>query len=93
MNLFVNNYLKYINFFVEILGASCVFLDEKIETVNVGSISCPMEEKHFIEWVYLQPSPGGHKKSFKPGNQPLLSFSILDDILIAVYAYCNYHGL
>jgi len=61
--------------------------------VQIGSAPHPMEEDHRIDFVYLETERGGQRKSLKPGDSPNLSFSLIDDKLIAAYAYCNLHGL
>ena len=62
-------------------------------TVNVGSVNHPMLPEHFIEWVYVQTENGGQRKALKPGDDPNVTFSLGDDKAVAVYAYCNLHGL
>lgn len=61
--------------------------------VNIGSVAHPMVEEHFIEWVYVQTERGGARKSLKPGEAPEVSFAMGGEKPIAVYAYCNLHGL
>ena len=61
--------------------------------VNVGSVDHPMLPEHFIEWVYVQTENGGQRKVLKPGDEPHVTFSLGDDKAVAVYAYCNLHGL
>ena len=61
--------------------------------VNVGSVDQPMLPEHFIEWVYVQTENGGQRKVLKPGDEPHVTFSLGDDKAVAVYAYCNLHGL
>mgnify|MGYP005613151885 CR=1 FL=1 len=62
--------------------------------VNVGSVNHPMAEEHFIEWVYVETEKGGQRKHLKPGEDPNVSFKIDEkDKAVAVYAYCNLHGL
>ncbi len=62
-------------------------------TVNVGSIDHPMLEEHRIEWIYLQTENGGMRKALKAGDAPSATFCVGDDKPVAVYAYCNIHGL
>lgn len=62
-------------------------------TVKVGSVPHPMLEEHYIMWVYLQSEKGGQRKCLKPGDEPVVSFKVIDDKPIAVYEYCNLHGL
>lgn len=62
--------------------------------VNVGEIDHPMIPEHYIEWVAIQTKNGNQRKALKPGDKPTVSFKIFDgDEVIAVYAYCNLHGL
>ena len=62
-------------------------------TVAVGSVPHPMEEAHNISFVYVETECGGQRKFLKVGEEPKLSFAFADDKPIAVYAYCNLHGL
>lgn len=62
-------------------------------SVRVGAVDHPMVAEHYIEWVYLQTEKGGQRKAFKPGDAPVAEFSLVDDKAVAVYAYCNLHGL
>jgi superoxide reductase len=64
-----------------------------IVTVNVGSVPHPMTEEHHIEFIYLQTENGGQRKCIKIGSEPQTKFSIVDDNLVCVFAYCNLHGL
>ena len=59
----------------------------------VGAVNHPMAPEHFIEWVYVQTENGGQRKALKPGDDPNVTFSLGDDKAVAVYAYCNLHGL
>ena len=62
--------------------------------VSVGSVAHPMQDEHYIEWVILQAKSGNQRKFLNPGDEPKVSFDISDgDEVIAVYAYCNLHGL
>ena len=70
-----------------------VTLTDGAVSVNVGSVDHPMVPEHYIEWVYLQPENGGQRKALKPGDAPNVSFCLGGDKAVAVYAYCNLHGL
>ena len=61
--------------------------------VSVGSVEHPMAAEHSIEWVYLQTDKGGQRKALKPGEAPKVSFLLDGEKPLAVYAYCNLHGL
>ncbi len=63
-------------------------------TVSIGSVSHPMTQEHYIEWVSLQTKYGNQRKALSPGAEPKVCFSICDgDEVEAVYAYCNLHSL
>ena len=61
--------------------------------VQVGSVPHPMTEEHHITFVYIETEQGGQRKALKSGMEPKLEFSLVADKPIAVYAYCNLHGL
>ena len=61
--------------------------------VIVGSVLHPMTEEHSITWVYLETDRGGQRKNLTPGEEPKVTFALADEKPIAVYAYCNLHGL
>jgi superoxide reductase len=62
-------------------------------SVQVGSVAHPMEAEHHIAFIYVETERGGQRKSLNAGEEPKLSFSFLNDKPLAVYAYCNLHGL
>lgn len=68
-------------------------LENGVLTVNVGSVDHPMTEEHLIEWVYVQTDRGGQRKVLNAGDAPKLTFVFTDEKPVAVYAYCNLHGL
>lgn len=70
---------------VEVLG-------NKVKVV-VGSVIHPMAEEHSILWIYLETDKGGHRKDLKPGEAPEAVFALEGEKPVAVYAYCNLHGL
>jgi superoxide reductase len=61
--------------------------------VEVGEVIHPMTEAHYIQWIYVQTANGGQFKYLQPGDAPICDFSFVDDEVIAVYEYCNLHGL
>ena len=67
--------------------------EEGLLKVTVGSVAHPMTEEHSILWVYLQTCRGGQRKCLNPGDDPTVTFALYDEKPIAVYAYCNLHGL
>ena len=70
-----------------------VKIDGNIVNVSVGSVEHPMAEEHNIAWVYLQTNQGGQRKNLEVGKAPIVKFALADEKPIAVYAYCNLHGL
>ena len=70
-----------------------VSVDGNIVKVQVGEVAHPMEEKHYIMWIYLLTKKGCQRKNLEPGEEPKAVFTLEDDELIAVYEYCNLHGL
>ena len=62
-------------------------------SVEIGSAAHPMLEEHHIVFVYVETQRGGQRKALKPGEAPALTFTFADDKPVAVYAYCNLHGL
>lgn len=64
-----------------------------IVKVEVGSVLHPMIEKHYIEWIFLKTENGGQRKLLTPADEPKAEFCVCNDKPVAVYAYCNLHGL
>lgn len=63
-------------------------------TVTIGAKEHPMVEVHHIEWIAIETAKGAQRKVLKPGEKPCAKFLLTeDDSLVAVYAYCNLHGL
>ena len=68
--------------------------NDDMVTVTVGEVEHPMLEEHSIQWIALETANGCQIKHLKPGEKPTASFAILDDDeVVAVYEYCNLHGL
>ena len=70
-----------------------VSVNDGVVEVSVGSVAHPMTEEHSILWVYLQTCRGGQRKCLRPGDAPVVRFALADETPVAVYAYCNLHGL
>ena len=70
-----------------------VKLGDGVVEVNVGSVDHPMAPEHFIEWVYVETENGGYRKELRPDSAPHVEFELGEDKPVAVYAYCNLHGL
>lgn len=61
-------------------------------TVKVGSVTHPMEEKHYIEFIELMADGKVYRKFLKPGETPEATFEITA-AKISAREYCNLHGL
>ena len=62
--------------------------------VHVGSVTHPMTEEHFIQWITLETNRGVQRKALSAGEAPEAVFALADgEQAVAAYAYCNLHGL
>lgn len=63
-------------------------------SVVIGSVVHPMTDAHSIQWIALETKKGFQMAHLKPEDQPTALF-LLDesDTAVAVYEYCNLHGL
>ncbi|HAQ40832.1 MAG TPA: desulfoferrodoxin [Clostridiales bacterium] len=63
-------------------------------TVKIGSVTHPMAEEHYIEWIYLETKEGVQRKCLKPGDEPKAVFVLNEgDKVVSAYEHCNLHGL
>lgn len=63
-------------------------------TVSVGEVLHPMINEHYIQFVYVQTERGGLRVDLHPAETPVVEFKLTEnDKLVAVYEYCNLHGL
>lgn len=60
--------------------------------VKVGSVTHPMEEKHYIQWIEIIDGETSCKHFLKPGESPEKFFSCASENVEA-REYCNLHGL
>ena len=70
-----------------------VSVENGVVSVAVGSVAHPMVPEHLIQWVYLETDKGGQRKVLAAGDAPTVTFLLGDEKPVAVYAYCNLHGL
>ncbi len=70
-----------------------VKIDGDMVCVFVGSVTHPMEEKHYIEFIEIETKKGSQRKYLKPGDKPEAVFKLVDDEFVNAYAYCNLHGM
>ena len=60
--------------------------------VKVGSVTHPMEEKHYIQWIEIIDGETSCRHFLKPGESPEKFFSCVSENIQA-REYCNLHGL
>lgn len=71
-----------------------VKIKDNILTATVGEVAHPMVPEHYIQWICLVTDQGVQRKVLKPETEPVASFALLDgEKPLAVYEYCNLHGL
>ncbi len=70
-----------------------VTVDGDKVSVVIGSVEHPMVPEHFIQWICLQTDKGIQIKYLTPEDEPKAVFKLADESLVAVYEYCNIHGL
>lgn len=68
---------------------------EKIDggvKVLVGSVSHPMEDKHYIQWIEIIADGKAYRQFLNPGDAPEATFNV-EAADITAREYCNLHGL
>ncbi|MHC4622977.1 MAG: desulfoferrodoxin [Planctomycetota bacterium] len=60
--------------------------------VKVGSVTHPMEEKHYIEWIELLADGKAYRQFLEAGMEPEAVFNIQAES-VSAREYCNLHGL
>lgn len=66
-------------------------LEECKMKVTVGSVPHPMEDAHHIVFIYVEMENGGMRVNLK--DKPEALFCVKNGKPVAVYEYCNLHGL
>ena len=59
--------------------------------IEVGSVLHPMLPEHHISFIYVETDQGGIRVDLK--DQPIAEVCVGKAKPIAVYEYCNLHGL
>ena len=59
--------------------------------VEVGSVAHPMTKEHHIVFVYVETEHGGIRVNLK--DKPEAEVCVCGEKVVAVYEYCNLHGL
>ncbi len=71
-----------------------VKVDGNKVAVEVGSTLHPMTPEHLIEWIVLETDKGYTVHHLTADDEPKTAFVLADDEkAVAVYEYCNLHGL
>lgn len=65
---------------------------EKVK-VCVGSVIHPMTDAHLITSIYVITSKGYYVRNLTSQEEPIITFTLNDETVDAVYEYCNLHGL
>ena len=66
-------------------------LDNNSIKIEVGSVHHPMLPEHHISFVYVETENGGIQVNLK--NKPEAVVYLGEEKAVAVYEYCNLHGL
>ena len=66
-------------------------LDDCRIKVEVGSVAHPMTPEHHISFIYVETENGGIRVNLK--DKPEAVVCVCTDKPIAVYEYCNLHGV
>lgn len=66
-------------------------LDDCSIKVEVGSVHHPMTPEHHIAFIYVETEKGGIRVDLK--DEPVTEICICKNKPVAVYEYCNLHGL
>ena len=67
------------------------WIDSNTLKIEVGSVHHPMLPEHHIAFVYVETEHGGIRVNLT--DKPEAIVCVGDDKPIAVYEYCNLHGL
>ncbi len=62
-------------------------------TAKIGEVTHPMLPEHHIEWILFETKKGFQIRYLEAGDAPEAKFEFFDDEPVAVYEYCNIHGL
>ncbi len=68
-------------------------LDDCTIKVEVGSVPHPMLPEHHIAFIYLETEDGGARVGLPHDGKPEAQFCTCSGKPVAVYEYCNLHGL
>lgn len=61
--------------------------------VQIGSVEHPMTEEHWIQWIVVSDGTRTQRVKLNPGDAPKATFIVDPNAPLAIYEYCNLHGL
>ena len=71
-----------------------VSVEGNLVKFKVGSVEHPMTEEHHIAFIYLETENGVARKDLDHTGKPEAVFALAEgEKPVAVYEYCNLHGL
>lgn len=59
---------------------------------RIGSVDHPMIPEHYIQFVVVETESGFQVHDLQPNEEPEARF-VVNEKVVAVYEYCNLHGL
>ena len=68
-------------------------VDDCTIKVQIGSVPHPMTPEHHISFIYAETATGGTLVQLDPAKPAVAEFCTCKEPVIAVYEYCNLHGL
>ena len=69
-------------------------LDDRSFLVKIGSMPHPMTDLHYISFIFVETKTGGQIVHLKPEDRKAEAFFCMcKEKPVAVYVYCNIHGL
>lgn len=68
-------------------------LDGDVLSVQIGEVVHPMQPEHYIQMILVQQENKVQYVTLSPEQKPNASFVIDPSKPVAVYEYCNLHGL
>ena len=71
----------------------CVEIEGDEVLVQVGSVLHPMTPEHHISFIYLITDKSVRRVDLDPVGSPVAKFYVKGEKPLAVYEYCNLHGL
>lgn len=71
-----------------------VTISEGKVKVEVGSVLHPMMQEHYITNIVIETNLGYYTRNLNPNDKPEATYDLQpNENVIAVYEYCNLHGL